>query len=69
MNQRWAELICVQASGCIAGLRGDRMGICSNLQRIEFDGSQGCVNPESSQQVNNIWRHVNGYKTIYDLVK
>ena len=46
MNQRWAEVlhVCVLAAGSIARLRGDRMSICSNLQWIEFDGSQGCVN-------------------------
>ena len=44
MNQRWAEVLCVLAAGSIARLRGDRMSICSNLQRIEFDGSKGCVN-------------------------
>ena len=34
----------VLAAGSIARLIGDRMSICSNLQWIEFDGSQGCVN-------------------------
>ena len=44
MNQRWAEVLCVLAAGSIAQLRGDRMSICSNLQWIEFNESQGCVN-------------------------
>ena len=69
MNQRWAEVLCVLAAGSIARLRGDRMSICSNLQWIEFDGSKGCVNSWEFQWVYNIWRHVNGNKTIYDLVK
>ena len=65
MNQRWAEVLCVLAAGSIARLRGDRMSICSNLQWIEFDGSQGCVNSwEFSMGVQHM-EHVNGYETTY----
>ena len=36
---------------------------------LNLTEAKGVWIPESSQWVNQIWRHVIGYKAIYDLVK